>query len=577
MSFRGGHRRGGTSPFGGGNAPFGSNSGGNTNDLVEVQIRNWKGGTKDDVINFIRRKSSITLQKVWIADPVLHASVKRHEAPLMAKLSGIKFAGAYLDVQVQDTGGVSSDTPNTIEALTNFLKSRYNPQVQMLDLTNMKGDPSLNSIGVFATASTSAKMFPALMTVASRQQGLQVESVNLAQNNLQEVTGITTLAQTFPGLKNLSLADNNIARVSGLDSWRHKFRQLRELILTGNPITATATYKEDIMRMFPRLVMLDGVVVRDESQLDKLALPVKVKHTFFENPDVQGMSTGFLSSYFDLFDRDRSQLLQLYDDASVFSLSVNSSAPRVLAPGNQGPQAWSAYIPLSRNMQKVTTANARMNRLSVGAGQISRAFQRIPPTKHNLVSNPQQFSIDVWRTQGVRAPNDTGVVISIHGEYSEQTDRATAQRSFDRTFIVIPGPQGSMIVASDMLTVRPWSGSDGWKESNNTPASTTTNTPSPGPGTLPPPAAPGAGAPPANNAMGNAMGNAMPGSMGNVPPELQGLNPDQLMMVQNLMSATRLNARYARMCCEQANFNPAQAQALFEQSRANLPPDAFTM
>uniref|UniRef100_A0A060T4E9 mRNA export factor MEX67 n=1 Tax=Blastobotrys adeninivorans TaxID=409370 RepID=A0A060T4E9_BLAAD len=561
MSFRGGHRRGGTSPFGGGNAPFGSNSGGNTNDLVEVQIRNWKGGTKDDVINFIRRKSSINLQKVWIADPVLHASVKRHEGPLMAKLSGIKFAGAHLDVQVQDTGA-SSDTPNTIEALTNFLKSRYNPQIQMLDLTNMKGDPSLNAIGVFATASTSAKMFPALMTVASRQQGLQVESVNLAQNNLQEVTGITTLAQTFPGLKNLSLADNNIARVSGLDSWRHKFRQLRELILTGNPITATPTYKEDVMRLFPRLVMLDGVVVRDESQLDKLALPVKVKHTFFENPDVQGMSTGFLSSYFDLFDRDRSQLLQLYDDASVFSLSVNSSAPRVIAPGSQGPQAWSAYIPLSRNMQKVTTANARMNRLSVGGAQISRAFQRIPPTKHNLVSNPQQFCIDVWRTQGVRVPNDTGVVISIHGEYSEQTDRATAPRSFDRTFIVIPGPQGSMIVASDMLTVRPWSGSDGWKESNNTPGpsapASTTNTPPPGA-----PGAPGAAA--ANNAMGH------------VPPELQGLNPDQLMMVQNLMAATRLNPRYARMCCEQANFNPAQAQALFDQSRANLPPDAFTM
>jgi nuclear RNA export factor len=511
--------------------------------MTQVQVRNWQGGSKEDLVNFVRRKTDVDMQSVRVSGPVLFGTIRKSDAQRIGRCDGLKFAGSILSVQVDQgpPGEQQQEGNNTVQALRQFLRSRYNPQAKMLDLTNMKGDPLLQQVGVFATPSTSAKMFPALMKIADNERDLAVESVNLASNSLQEVTSVTTLAQSFPNLKNLSLADNQIARLRGIESWRHKFRNLRELILTGNPIIANEpTYKEDVMKMFPRLVMLDGNMVRDESQLDVLKLPLPVKHAFFENPDVQNVASNFLTSYFDLFDRDRAQLLQLYDDMSMFSLSVNNQAPRIITTNAMGPHSWSAYIPMSRNMARIS-ANQRQTKLSLGPQAIGNAFRRIPETKHALVESPEKFAIDVWRTQGVRQPDDTAIVVAVHGEFME---RDHAQRSFDRTFILLPAQMGSMVVASDMFTVRAWSGYDAYKESDQQPQ------PQPQP------------QPPA-------------GEPNNIPPELAGLKEDQLMVIQNIMNQTRLTPQYARMCAEQASFDLQQALALFQQSQQQLPPDAF--
>ncbi|KAA8900076.1 hypothetical protein TRICI_006249 [Trichomonascus ciferrii] len=517
--------------------------------MVQVQVRNWQGGSKEDLVNFVRRKSDVEMQSVRVSGPVLFGSIRKSDVQRVGRCDGLKFAGSILSVQVdQGPPGEQQEGNNTVQALRQFLRSRYNPQVKMLDLTNMKGDPLLQQVGVFATPSTSSKMFPALMKIADNERDLVVESVNLASNNLQEVSSVTTLAQSFPNLKNLSLADNQIARLRGIESWRHKFRNLRELILTGNPIIANEpTYKEEVMKMFPRLIMLDGNMVRDESQLDVLKLPLPVKHTFFENPDVQNVSSNFLTSYFDLFDRDRTQLLQLYDDMSMFSLSVNNQAPRIITTNAMGPHSWSSYIPMSRNMTRIS-ANQRQTKLSLGPQAIGNAFRRIPETKHSLVQSPEKFAIDVWRTQGVRQPDDTGIVVTIHGEFMEGDQ--VAQRSFDRTFILLPGQMGNMIVASDMFTVRAWSGYDAYKESDQQQQ----QQPPPQPQPQPQPST---------------------GGPNNIPPELAGLKEDQLMVIQNLMNQTRLTPQYARMCAEQANFDLNQALALFQQSQQQLPPDAF--
>jgi nuclear RNA export factor len=124
-------------------------------------------------------------------------------------------------------------------------------------------------------------------------------------------------------------------------------------------------------------------------------------------------------------------------------------------------------------------------------------------------------------------------------------------RSFDRTFIVLPGPNGSMIVASDILTVRAWAGSDAWKEGGAvTPQPSGTPAPAPVPTSQ----------------------HVQPG----IPPELNGLTPEQMAVVEKLMIETRLTPQYARMCAEQANFDLVRAAALFQQSRQQLPPSAFT-
>lgn len=532
---------------------------GNQGNQVKVEVRGWEGGSRDDLVAFLLRKANIRLMNPSTSGPVLSAYVKKFEAAPLLKFSGIRFAGAPLKITLADgqdggNGGASSGKLQTVEMLRNFLSSRYNEQAKYLDLQALRHDQYLVSNNLFSSASTESKMFVALMKVAEDLRN--VETVSLADNDLIDVNWVTTLAQTYPGLKNLSLANNRIAGMRGLEPWRHKFRQLRELILAGNPlVTNEPTYKDQVLRMFPRLVILDGQVVRDESQLDVLRLPQPVRQTFFENPDIQSMATGFVANYFRLFDEDRQQLLQLYDDASTFSLSVNSGAPRVLI-SNPKPQSWSAYISLSRNLQKVTTVTARNNRLYTGPQAIGGVFRRLPPTKHDL-AQAHKFSIEAWRVPDVRVAGDTGVMICVHGEYDEPQNII---RSFDRTFIVLQGPAGNMIVSADIMTVRAWAGSDAWKETGSHPGT---------PGGTPVPTGP---PPPANSP---APGPGVSPVPQGIPPELNGLTPEQISIVEKLMIETRLNAQYARMCAEQANFDLGQAAALFQQSRAQLPPNAF--
>lgn len=530
---------------------IGGNRGGrsDSNSLIDVEIRNWEGGSKEDLIRFIQKKSQIRLQRVYISGGILHASVKEHEGTLIKKHSGIRFAGASLDIQIPGAnnnsgrgGGPSKEAQNAVQLLETYLRNHYLPEQQLLNLDNMKHDPFLIENGLMASASTSSKMFPALMKVGSLNIP-NVESVSLANNGFTDIVFVTTLAATYPNLKNLSLANNAIAKVRGLENWRHKFPYLRELILAGNPIANEPTYKADMIKLFPRLIMLDGQVVQDASQIDTPRLPVPVKQNFFENPEVQSISGNFLTPFFDLYDRDRSQLLQLYDSHSTFSLNVNTIAPKTLVPG--APPGWGEYISQSRNLSKITSTNARVSRLAIGPDSIASVFQRLPATKHDL-KNPAKFSLDAWKVSSVRAPNDQGIMVFVHGEFEEAPEGWV--RSFDRSLVLIPGPVGNMIVSSDMLTLRPYGGCDAWKESS-------VNQQQQQPANIPPQAAPS----------------------GDIPDALKALSPEQQLVVKNLMQETRLNAEFALMCAQQAQFNYQQAFELFQHSHASnsIPSNAF--
>lgn len=530
---------------------------GQTSTLME--IKGWEGGTKESFVSWMQRKANVKLNNIQQNGSVLTCTVKSQDARKLAAYSGSRFAGAALSISILDEDGgsdLSGSTPATIDMLRKFLEMRFVGPNKLLNLDGLPNDQYLVQNGLFSSASTSSRMFPALMKIA--QQNIPesaVESVSLASNNLRDISNISSLAQTFPNLKNLNLAGNNITSTSALDVWRHKMRSLRELILTGNPMTNHSSYKADIMRLFPSLMMLDGVVVRTEAEIQSrmLKLPMPVKQLFFENDGIQGVVGPFLAQFLELYDNRRDDLLVLYDAQSTFSLSLCTASPRVLF--SQNTANWGPYITLSRNMMKITTTDARIRRLSIGPQAIQRTFSKIPKSKHDL-SQSQNYSIEAWQTQGVREPNDTGLVCVVHGEFME----GNTKRSFDRTLVILPGPNGGMIVCTDMLVIRPWAGSDAWKETPQSQAAS----PSPAPAGVPTPSVtpvPGAG-----------LGVAAPIA---VDPALQGLNPQQLEVVQRFVAESPLNAKYARMCCEQANFDYGNAVKLFEQFKSTLPPDAF--
>lgn len=150
-------------------------------------------------------------------------------------------------------------------------------------------------------------------------------------------------------------------------------------------------------------------------------------------------------------------LSQFYEPTSTFSLSVNTSAVRTESQ-QTARQYWDAYIPRSRNLTRITHSNTISNRLFIGSRAIGDAWNELPAVRHNL-ANEELWSFDVW-------PHADGMMACVHGEFEECNGDTgvIVKRSFDRTFILRPGVDGSVKVGSDLLVLRAYGGYAAWKE-----------------------------------------------------------------------------------------------------------------
>jgi nuclear RNA export factor len=198
------------------------------------------------------------------------------------RLNNFQFAGAPITVAAVETKpntqkpaeGENQSEMKTL--LKSVLSRRYNVETKLLDLSALGQDPELVSIGIFKAASTQSKFFPAMMKIcddvfqSAQQKREMVLSVSLARNELESVSPVTTLAQTFPDLKNLDLSNNKLATLKALDPWRRRFRHLEHLVLSGNPLEqSTDDYNTQLTKWYPKLRYLNGVEVRTEEEASK--------------------------------------------------------------------------------------------------------------------------------------------------------------------------------------------------------------------------------------------------------------------------------------------------------------------
>lgn len=566
MSFRGGRGGHGNAR----NAPAGT--------PVAVDILGWDGSTPAECIAFISRKCRISVSNYSVDSNtgVLRGHVRLDkDASDLVQWLGVRFAGKPLQISVGPAQAPASSGDNTIATLTMFLKSRYDPQARLLNLSAVQQDATLAAKGFFTTLSTSSKFFPALMKIAGDLK-LDVTSADLSNNNLADLQTISTLAHTFPRLQNLLLQNNKIARARAFEPWKRKLNFLRELVLVGNPWLNTQSpaevqqIKADILRVFPRLVIFNGEVLRNEQALAQIfSFPFGLPQLmFFQDAAVQELSTNFISNYINLWDSDRAGLMGLYQNESQFSLQVDLALPHTfdssLAPD------FSYYLPLLRNLTRVSSARVRVNKIAVGQEQIYKHFTQLPATKHELMTKPDQYSMESFHVALLGA-----ICIVLHGRFDETAAPQNADtgsrpkhtfgkpkktplgsKSFDRTFIVIPGPNNSMVVASDLMCVRPETAGDAFKGEA-----------APAPAVTPAAAAvaPVGSAPPA----------ATP-STADLPAELKtSLTPVQQELLVKVLVETKLNIQYGYMLCEQSSWDYQQCTVNFKNLAALLPPDAF--
>ena len=100
--------------------------------------------------------------------------------------------------------------------------------------------------------------------------------------------------------------------------------------------------------------------------------------------------------------------------------------------------------------------------LHVGGEEAVKAMVALPSTKHDVGGSPEKFCLDAWPTPHAEG---TALFITLHGQFTECTSTLFLEddrsrlishvitlvptegiRSFDRSFILAPAPEGSRYV-----------------------------------------------------------------------------------------------------------------------------------
>ena len=157
-------------------------------------------------------------------------------------------------------------------------------------------------------------------------------------------------------------------------------------------------------------------------------------------------------------------MANLYSDESLFSLSINpypSEKPSI----SRSDRNFEAWWHENRNLERVRQPDRRQKMLKVGSQNIIGAFLKLPSTSHPI-GDHKKFIID-----SVSLQSNTGLqlMVTVHGELTEGINQT--QRSFDRTFIIIPSHPTSKAAASgipytllnDQLVLRCFSSNFEWE------------------------------------------------------------------------------------------------------------------
>ncbi|KAF7562761.1 hypothetical protein G7046_g1348 [Stylonectria norvegica] len=541
----------------------------NTRGLTFLRVKGLKdskastnpGGGLDDLLSFLERKSSsftigsskrnVTIKKSHMVGDYVFIGASKDDAEELLKLNTFAFAGTQLEV-VESPDGLgdgsraieSEHTQELRSKLQSILSARYLGTTKLLKLDALAADENLVTLGMFENRERALKTFKGLMAICdglfktSQEKQDAIESISLANNNIDDVAQVEVVATTFPHLKNLDMSGNQVSNMQGLQSWKGKFKHLETIFINSNPIeVAEPNYQASLLEWFPKLQNVNGVQLRTAEQIEEKEAASRPKAIPQNGPDfrdVGGIGENFLLDFFTSYDNDRQGVVsRYYDDASQFSLAIDTRSVRDAdAPA---PLPWASYIKLSRNLIKINHQNARVQRLFKGSNVISDVWKSLPLTRHpDIKQEISKYIMDCHPLPGLVDPNGQnqmgvdGLIVSVHGEFEEhdQTTNATGKRSFSRTFILGPGQpgKGPIRIVSDMLSMRAFS----------------------------------------------SLPNVFVAATQAAPVQNQ-----HQAMIAELSKQTGMTPQYSEMCLTQVNWEFDKALVMFHEKKAQLPSDAF--
>jgi nuclear RNA export factor len=501
----------------------------------------------------------------------------------LVHLSGIKFNGNTVTFAIQNRNGITtaSDIKNsvsTIDTIKRIILSRYNQENEFLNLENLKNDPMLGNNNQILDLNRHQKLGQVICKLI-KENIPQVKTISFANNNLNNLKSLEKLHEWLPDIQNLSFENNNLNTLRDIEPLKgESFKNLRELVIAGNPIKDNElrkynnfeNLKNNIKSMFPSLILLDqeelpeGISFDVGKELNSKVLPIKIKSSFIDSDVTATTIQDFIIKYFNLFDTNRIGLLDLYDDNSMFSLSVNNNCPSWRKRHDRGDNM-SNWKLLDRNFKNTRHLANRDNLLIKGKNNIIQAIGKLPSTKHPL-EDDSKFIVDSWQVN--ISPQQVLIYLNISGEFQEVDIKL--KKSFSRTFLIAPSqPQSNAAIAgwpytiyNDQITVRPWSGNKSFDKAEPNPITLQISNTIKG-----------------NNGPSTNSFNTMNKPLDFTPLQLQeqeqlrlqhGLNELQHQQVQKLSSQTHLTYSYSLQCLNDFKWDYAAALDGFQRVKVNI-------
>uniref|UniRef100_A0A8C0WAE9 NTF2 domain-containing protein n=1 Tax=Castor canadensis TaxID=51338 RepID=A0A8C0WAE9_CASCN len=306
-------------------------------------------------------------------------------------------------------------TAEQMEQLKLTMKKRYDVSQQALDLQKLCFDPDLVNHNIQMVLNRKHCMFATLQVI--QRNFPELLSLNLCNNKLYRLDGLSDVVEKAPQVKILNLSKNQLKSASELN--KVKGLKLEELWLEGNPLCSTfSDHSAYDGREFSPPIAINI----DTPELIK---PCKVRKKDQER----------FAVYYLIYDYgDRQDLLSAYHDEACFSLTIpfNPKDPDLTLH---------EYFKHSRNIKKHKDSRVRRQLLKHKKHDIVDSLSVLPKTQHDFSC----FLVDICF--------HTVRVLFFVGLEVEGKSQGCV-RAFTRTFITSPGSSSSIYIMNDELILR---------------------------------------------------------------------------------------------------------------------------
>ncbi|XP_058514926.1 nuclear RNA export factor 2-like isoform X3 [Ochotona princeps] len=311
--------------------------------------------------------------------------------------------------------------PEEMQLLKRTLYKRYDANTKRLDLQSLRLDPDLMHHHIDMILNQRQCMAATLQIIGTEFPELL--ALNLCNNKLYHLDGLSDILDKAPKVKTLNLCDNEIRTTLELE--KVKELKLEELWLKGNPLYKIfpdhAAYVRKILDCFPNLSRLDGKDLSPpvaEMDAQKTIKPSEKSSQEIEM--IKNLILNFLHHYYFIYDYgDRHTLINVYHEKAYFSLTTgfNSTDPV--------PTELYKYAKTSRNIKNITEANLRRQLLKHTNHVIVDTLNMLPKTRHYFSS----FSIDTCFY------TEKSFIATVKGIFRGESTSENSVFGFIRTFV----------------------------------------------------------------------------------------------------------------------------------------------